>query len=109
MFEVFANKRAVNEFVAKDRNLAQRVLDHIKGLIAEIKNIYKKLVASGQYDDIAAWQEDLKALEKVNDMMLDALANIEQRKNTGQKAEKNTSDETVNSKKEMSLILQLRM
>ena len=97
MFEVFANERAVNEFVAKDRTLAQRVLDHVKGLIAEIKNIYKKLVASGHYDDIAAWQEDLKALEKVNDMMLDALANIEQRKNTGQKAEKNTSGEVVNS------------
>ena len=92
MFEVFANERAVNEFVAKDRTLAQRVLDHIKGLIAEIKNIYKNLVASGQYEDIAAWQEDLKALEKVNDMMLDALANIEQRKNTGQKAEKNTAE-----------------
>lgn len=91
MFEVFANERAVNEFVAKDRNLAQRVLDHIKGLIAEIKNIYKKLVASGNYDDIAAWQEDLKALEKVNDMMLDALANIEQRKNL----EKQTDEQVL--------------
>lgn len=97
MFEVFANERAVNEFVAKDRTFAQKVLDHIKGLIAEIKNIYKKLVASGNYEDIAAWQEDLDALQKVNDMMLDALSNIEQRKNTGQKAEKNTSDEVVNS------------
>jgi hypothetical protein len=82
MFEVFANERAVNEFVAKDRTFAQKVLDHIKGLIAEIKNIYKKLVASGNYEDIAAWQEDLDALQKVNDMMLDALSNIEQRKNT---------------------------
>lgn len=97
MFEVFANERAVNEFVAKDRTFAQEVLDHIKGLIAEIKNIYKKLVATGNYEDIAAWQEDLDALQKVNDMMLDALSNIEQRKNAGQKTEKNTSDEVVNS------------
>ena len=99
MFEVFANERAVKEFVAKDRTLAQKVFDHIKTLINDIKAIYKKLVSTGQYDDIAAWQEDLDSLQKVNDMMLDALSNIEQRKNAGHKAEKNTSDEVHNSTK----------
>lgn len=77
MFEVFANERAVNEFVKQDRTFAQKVVDHIKGLISEIKAIYKKLVSSGRYEDIAAWQEDLDALEQVNNMMLDALNSIE--------------------------------
>lgn len=99
MFEVFANERAVKEFAVKDESLFQKVADHIKKLLNEIKNIYKKLVASGNYEDIAAWQEDLDALQKLNDMMLDALSNIEQRKNTGQKAEKNTSEEVRNSAK----------
>ncbi|MBQ2902813.1 MAG: hypothetical protein IJE48_00290 [Clostridia bacterium] len=95
MFEVFANERAVKEFVAKDRTLAQKVFDHIKSLINDIKAIYKKLISTGQYEDMAAWQEDLDALQKVNDMMLDALNNIEQKS----KAEKNTSDEVHNSTK----------
>lgn len=43
MFEVFANERAVKEFVAKDRTLAQKVFDHIKSLINDIKAIYKSL------------------------------------------------------------------
>lgn len=80
MFEVFANERAVKEFVAKDRNFAQKVLDHIRSVISEIKAIYDKLVSTGHYDDIAAWREDMDALQKLNDMMLDALRNIEQRK-----------------------------
>ena len=99
MFEVFSSERAVKEFVSQDMNLAQKVISHIRDAIAEIKSIIKKLVATGRYEDIAAWQEDLDALEQVNNMMLDALANIEQRKNTGQKAEKNTSDEVKNATK----------
>ena len=99
MFDVFANERAVNEFVQQDRTFAQKVLDHIKGLIAEIKGIYKKLVATGQYEDIAAWEEDLQALEKLNNIMLDALSNIEQKRKTEQKTEKNTSDEVVRATK----------
>lgn len=70
MFEVFANERAVKEFAVKDESLFQKVADHIKKLLNEIKNIYKKLVASGNYEDIAAWQSDMEALDKLNNMML---------------------------------------
>ncbi len=96
MFEVFANERAVNEFVAKDRSFAQKVLSHIRNAINDIKNIYKKLVASGNYEDIAAWQSDMEALDKLNNMMLDALAEIE---HTNSQTQKNTSEEVKNSKK----------
>lgn len=98
MFDVFNNERAVKEFVQKDMNFAQKVIAHIKSLIADIKNIYNNLISRG-YDEISVWQKDIDALQKLNDMMLDALSNIEQRKNTGQKAEKNTSDEVMNSTK----------
>lgn len=55
---MFSSERAVKEFVQKDRNFAQKVLDHIKSIIADIKNIFNKLVASGNYDEISAWQSD---------------------------------------------------
>ena len=90
MFEVFANERAVKEFAVKDESLFQKVANHIKELLNEIKNIYKKLVASGNYEDIAAWQSDMEALDKLNNMMLDALAEIE---HTNSQTQKNTSDE----------------
>lgn len=81
MFEVFSSERAVKEFVAQDMNLAQKVISHIRDAIAEIKSIIKKLVSTGRYEDIKAWEEDVDALEKLNNMMLDALSDIEQRKN----------------------------
>ncbi len=89
MFEVFANERAVKEFVNKDVSLARKFVNHVKSLISEIKGILKKLVASGRYEDIAAWQEDLDSLQKLNDMMLDALANVEQK---SQLSERNTAE-----------------
>ena len=69
-------------------------LSFIKSLIADIKNIYNNLIARG-HDEISVWQKDIDALQKLNDMMLDALSSIEQRNNNRQKAEKNTSDEVV--------------
>lgn len=78
MFDVFNNERAVKEFVQKDMNFAQRVIAHIKSLIADIKNIYNNLIARG-HDEISVWQKDIDALQKLNDMMLDALSSIEQR------------------------------
>lgn len=96
MFDVFTSERAVKEFVQKDRTFAQKVVDHIKSIIADIKNIFNKLVASGNYDEITAWQSDMEALDKLNNMMLDALAEIEQSET---QAEKNTSEEVSMSTK----------
>ncbi len=72
------------------------MLDHVKSIIADIKNIFNKLVASGNYDEISAWQSDMEALDKLNNMMLDALAEIE---HTNSQTQKNTSEEVKNSTK----------
>lgn len=88
MFDVFTNEKTVQEFVKQDRSLAQRVLDRVKTLIADIRNIYNKLIAQG-YDEIAALRDELKTLEKIRDLFFEALdetapaANQEQ-KNTAE-------------------------
>ena len=72
MFDVFTNEKTVQEFVKQDRSLAQRVLDRVKTLIADIRNIYNKLIAKG-YDEIAALRNELETLEKIRDLFFEAL------------------------------------
>ena len=72
MFDVFTNEKTVQEFVKQDRSLAQRVLDRIKTLIADIRNIYNKLIAQGS-DEIAALRNELETLEKIRDLFFEAL------------------------------------
>ena len=72
MFDVFTNEKTVQEFVKQDRNAAQRVLDRIKTLIADIRNIYNKLIAQGS-DEIAALRDELETLEKIRDLFFEAL------------------------------------
>lgn len=62
----------MQEFVKQDRSLAQRVLDRIKTLIADIRNIYNKLIAQGS-DEIAALRNELETLEKIRDLFFEAL------------------------------------
>lgn len=72
MFDVFTNEKTVQEFVKQDRILAQRVLDRVKTLIADIRNIYNKLIARGS-DEIAALRDELETLEKIRDLFFEAL------------------------------------
>lgn len=88
LFDAFSNENAVREFVKEDVSLAEQILNHIHDIIQEIKGIFKKLVGTGHYSDISAWQGDLDALDELNKMVLRVLADIESSKNGAtQKAE----------------------
>lgn len=92
MFDVFTNEKMVQEFVKQDRSLAQRVLDRVKTLIADIRNIYNKLIAQGS-DEIAALRDELKTLEEIRDLFFEALdetapAVNQEQKNTAEAVKK---------------------
>lgn len=94
MFDVFTNEKTVQEFVEQDRSLAQRVLDRVKTLIADIRNIYNKLIARGS-DEISALRNELETLEKIRDLFFEALdetapAVSQKQKNTAEAVKKST-------------------
>ena len=93
LFDAFTNKRAVEQFAEKNQSLAKRISRHIKKLIADIKNIINKLKASGDYAEIKAWQDDLASLEKLNNMFLDVLDELAEKKADVTTETKNTADE----------------
>lgn len=98
LFDAFSNENAVREFVKEDVSLAEQILNHIHDIIEEIKGIFKKLVGTGHYSDISAWQGDLDALDELNKTVLRVLADIESSKNGAtQKAEsiQETVEESV--------------
>lgn len=79
LFDAFSNERAVKQFASENASLAEKIGNHIRKLVADIKNIIKKLVATGKYQEIQAWQEDLESLDKLNNMFLDALDELAER------------------------------
>lgn len=95
MFDVFTNEKTVQEFVKQDRGLAQRVLDRVKTLIADIRNIYNKLIARGS-DEISALRNELETLEKIRDLFFEALDETAPAVNQKQK---NTAEAVKKSKK----------
>lgn len=72
-------------------------MNHIQKLLSDIKNIINKLVASGKYDEIKAWQNDVASLEKLNNMFLDVLDELAA-KNADNTAEIKNTAEAVMSK-----------
>lgn len=67
-------------------------MSHIQKLLSDIKNIINKLVASGKYDEIKAWQNDVASLEKLNNMFLDVLDELAVKKNDNTAETKNTAE-----------------
>ena len=92
LFDVFTSKRAVKDFATENQSLAKKLVNHIQKLLADIKNIINKLVASGKYDEIKAWQDDVASLEKLNNMFLDALDELAAKKADNPTKTKNADD-----------------
>lgn len=101
LFDAFTNERAVKEFASKNGSVLKKISDHIKQLVADIKNILNKLVATGSYSEIKAWQSDLDSLEKLNNMFLDVLDELAERKGdeASRSQEKKSTAEAVKSTK----------
>ena len=92
LFDAFTSKRAVEQFAEKNQSVVQKISNHIKQLIADIKNILNKLKASGDYAEIKAWQDDLASLEKLNNMFLDTLDELAVKKTDNTAETKNTAE-----------------
>lgn len=105
LFDAFTNERAVKEFASKNGSVLKKISDHIKQLVADIKNILNKLVATGSYAEIKAWQSDLESLEKLNNMFLDVLDELAERKGdeSSHSQEKKNTVEAVKSTKRVVL------
>lgn len=72
-------------------------MNHIQKLLSDIKNIINKLVASGKYGEIKAWQDDVASLEKLNNMFLDVLDELAAKKADNTAKTKNTAEAVKNN------------
>ena len=72
-------------------------MNHIQKLLSDIKNIINKLVASGKYDEIKAWQDDVASLEKLNNMFLDVLDELAAKNVDAPTKTKNTAEAVKNN------------
>lgn len=73
-------------------------MSHIQKLLSDIKNIINKLVASGKYDEIKAWQDDVASLEKLNNMFLDVLDELAAKNVDAPTKTKNTAEAVKSTK-----------
>ncbi len=73
-------------------------MNHIQKLLSDIKNIINKLVASGKYDEIKAWQDDIDSLDKLNNMFLDVLDELAAKKADNPTKTKNTAEAVKSTK-----------
>lgn len=104
LFDAFSNERAVKQFTSENASLAEKISNHIRKLVADIKNIIKKLVATGKYQEIQAWQEDLESLDRLNNMFLDVLDELAERKGdeSSHSQEKKSTAEAVKGSRNRS-------
>ena len=98
LFDAFTNKRAVKDFATENQSLAKKLVNHIQKLLSDIKNIINKLVASGKYDEIKAWQDDIDSLEKLNNMFLDVLDELAAKNVDAPTKTKNTAEAVKSTK-----------
>lgn len=98
LFDAFTNKRVVKDFATENQSLAKKLVNHIQKLLSDIKNIINKLVASGKYDEIKAWQDDVASLEKLNNMFLDVLDELAAKNVDAPTKTKNTAESLKSTK-----------
>ncbi len=98
LFDAFTSKRAVKDFATENQSLAKKLVNHIQMLLSDIKNIINKLVASGKYDEIKAWQDDVASLEKLNNLFLDALDELAAKNVDAPTKTKNTAEAVKSTK-----------
>lgn len=98
LFDAFTSKRAVKDFATENQSLAKKLVNHIQKLLSDIKNIINKLVASGKYDEIKAWQDDIDSLDKLNNMFLDVLDELAAKKADNPIKTKNTAEAVKSTK-----------